>query len=87
MKAILVFMFVAGLTLYVRAQDISEPQVPAAVLSAFKGKFADVKNAEWEMKGDLYKAEFKVGSRGHDVWIDKNGTITKHKEDFPKKEL
>jgi len=87
MKTVLVLMFAAGLTLYARAQDIRQDQVPSAVLNAFQGKFSDAKNVEWETKGDLYKAEFKVGSRGHDVWIDKSGAITKHKEDFPKKEL
>ena len=87
MKAFLVFMYVVGLAFYVSAQEIPQSQVPAAVLSAFQGKFTDVKDLEWETKGDLYKAEFKMGSRGHDVWLDKNGMITKHKEDFPKKEL
>jgi hypothetical protein len=87
MKAFLVFIFVIGLSVCVSAQEIPQSQVPAAVVSAFQGKFSDAKNVEWETKGELYKAEFKMGSRGHDVWLDKNGMITKHKEDFPKSNL
>jgi uncharacterized membrane protein YkoI len=61
--------------------------VPSVVLNAFQGKFSNATDVEWESKNELYKAEFEVDKRGHDVWIDKTGKITKHKEDFPKKDL
>ena len=87
MKSWLVLLYVLGLAINVSAQVIAEPQVPPAVLNAFQGKYASVKAVKWEMKGELYKAEFKVDKRGHDVWIDKKGKITKHKEDISKKDL
>ncbi len=81
------FILLVGLTLNVSAQIIPQSQVPPAVLKTFQGKYAGVTEVKWETKGELYKAEFKVDKRGHDVWIDKTGKITKHKEDFPKKDL
>ena len=80
-------LFCVGLTLNASAQVIPQSQVPPAVLNAFQAKFASITEVKWETKGELYKAEFKVDKRGHDVWIDKTGKITKHKEDFPKKDL
>ena len=87
MKSWLVLFCAVGFTLTASAQVIPQSQVPPAVLNAFQGKFAGMTEVKWETKGELYKAEFKVDKRGHDVWIDKSGKITKHKEDFPKKDL
>ena len=87
MKSWLILFYALGLTIIANAQDIPQSQVPSVVLNAFQGKFSDAKDVEWEAKNELYKAEFEVNKRGHDVWIDKTGKITKHKEDFPKKEL
>ena len=86
MKSWLV-LFYFGLTLIANAQVIPQSQVPPVVLKAFQEKYASATEVKWETKTDLYKAEFKVNKRGHDVWIDKTGKITKHKEDFPKKDL
>ena len=87
MKVWLVMFYVVGLTVGVNAQEIPQSQVPSVVLNAFQGKFSNATDVEWESKNELYKAEFEVDKRGHDVWIDKTGKITKHKEDFPKKDL
>lgn len=77
----------SALTLAATAQDIPQRDVPSVVLNAFQSKFTDATDLEWELKGELYKAEFEIGKRDHDVWIDKSGNIVKHKEDFPKSEL
>ena len=87
MKTWFALFYVAGMTLGAEGQDLLQSDVPSVVLNAFQEKFTNVADVEWDLKGDLYKVEFKVGSRGHDVWIDKSGKITKHKEDFPKKDL
>lgn len=81
-----VLLLVAGQTL-VNAQDIPQSEVPSVVLNAFQQKFSGAEDIEWENKGGLYKAEFEVGSRDHEVSIDKTGKIIRHKEDFPKKQL
>ena len=87
MKSWLVLFYAVGLTFNAAAQDIPQSQVPSVVLNAFQGTFTNAADVEWETKGDLFKAEFELNKRGHDVWIDKTGKITKHKEDFPKKDL
>lgn len=82
-----VTLCVAGISLSAQAQDIPQDQVPSVVLNAFQAKFPNATEVEWELKGDQYNADFEVGKRDHDVWIDKAGNIKKHKEDFPKSEL
>ncbi len=69
------------------AQDVAERDVPSVVLNALRSKYSNAIKVEWELQNDLYKAEFEIGSRDHDVWIDRNGTIVKHKEEFPQREL
>jgi len=87
MKSWLVLFYFVWLTLIANAQVIPQSQVPPVVLQAFQEKFASVTAVKWETKSDLYKAEFKEDKRSHDVWIDKTGKITKHKQDIPKKDL
>ena len=69
------------------AQDIAQSEVPSAVLSAFQSKFQNPLEVEWKLKDGIYDVEFKINKREHEAWIDKSGTIKKHKEDFPKSQL
>lgn len=87
MKTVMLAILGAAISTATVAQDIPQSEVPSLVLNAFQSKYAKVTDLEWEKKGDLYKAEFEIGKRDHDVWIDANGQVTKHKEDFPKSEL
>lgn len=88
MKTItLILIFITGFVSATVAQKIAETQVPAAVATAIHTKFPAAKDLKWEAKKEHFKAEFKIDKRAHDLWIDKAGTITKHKEDFPKSEL
>ena len=88
MKTLMIILF-GVLTLHIdlKAQDVAADKVPSVVLNTFQTKFPNAKDIDWELKGDLYKVEFEIGSRGHDLWLDKSGVIKKHKEDFPKSEL
>lgn len=74
-------------TTLLNAQDIPQSEVPSVILNSFQQKFSDVSDLEWEIKGDFYKAEFEIGKKDHDVWFNKEGKITRHKEDFPKGQL
>jgi hypothetical protein len=87
MKQFMLIICFAGLSSAALAQDLPQSSVPQVVLAALQSKFPAVSNAKWKLKDDLYKAEFKIEKRGHDLWIDKSGTIKKHKEDFPKSSL
>lgn len=44
----------------ISAQDIKESDVPAAVVSAFKKQYPNVKEVEWEKEGDNYEAEIEL---------------------------
>ena len=88
MKTLIVILLgIAGLHTMAAAQGLPQSQLPTVVLNAFQSKYQNTKDAKWELKGELYKAEFKVESRKHEVWINKTGVITRHKEDFPKGQL
>lgn len=84
---VIILVVLCSLTLGARAQGIPASEVPAAVVGALQAKYATATEVKWEKKGDQYKAAYKVGSRSHDLWLDKTGAVQKHKEDFPKKEL
>lgn len=84
---IALFVSTSIIPLAVGAQDVPQTQVPSVVVNALQTTYPNATDVEWEMKGDQYKADFEIGKRGHDVWLDKTGSIKKHKEDVPKSEL
>jgi uncharacterized membrane protein YkoI len=86
MKTLIIFLvsLSAGT---VHAQEISHAEVPSVVSNALKAKFPKATDLEWELRGDVYKADFEIGSIEHDVWIDKSGKINEHKEDIKTSEL
>lgn len=69
------------------AQDIPVSSVPSAVMNSFKKAFPKAAKVEWEMKGDLYNADFDVERRDHEVWINSKGAIVKHKQELKSREL
>lgn len=86
MKTLILIIFVGGISCAI-AQDVPQSQVPPEVSNAFKSKFTKAKDVDWEMEGDLYKVDFEVGSRDHELWIDKSGTIRKHREELSNRSL
>ena len=87
MKQLIVIALLAGTISVGNAQDIQEKDVPSVVLSAFQSKFANAADVEWEREADLFKADFEISNRDHDVWIDKSGNIQKHQEEVTKSDL
>jgi hypothetical protein len=51
--------FVTGISI-TSAQELKEAQVPEAVKNAFKAKFPQITDPEWEKEGNDYEAEFRV---------------------------
>jgi hypothetical protein len=86
-KLIVILLAVWVFNVNANAQDIPQSQVPSVVLNAFQVKFPNATDIDWELKGEQYKVDFEIGTRDHDVWIDKSGNIKKHKEDIAKQEL
>lgn len=87
MKTLFAMILVAGISYATTAQDLPQAEIPSAVSSAVKSKFDKAKGVEWEMEGDLYKADFEVGSRDHNLWIDKDGNIRRHQEELTSRSL
>ncbi|MDM1296853.1 PepSY-like domain-containing protein [Sphingobacterium sp. N143] len=82
-------LFLTLITLGAFAQDIPQSQVPAVVINSFQQKYPQAKRVDWELKNGIYEAEFETGLFGadHEVWLQSNGTIVRHKEDFAKNDL
>jgi hypothetical protein len=88
MKKTMIIMLVGMIvSLESNAQDVAAANVPSVVLNTLQTKFTNAADLEWEMDGDLFKAEFEIGTRDHKAWIDKAGVIKKHKEDISKNDL
>lgn len=68
-------------------QDITASSVPSPVMNSFKKVFPAAAKVEWEMKGDLYNADFDVDRKDHEVWINNKGAIVKHKQEIRSREL
>lgn len=71
------------------AQDIPQSQVPAVVVNSFQQKFPKAKKVDWELKGNIYEAEFEIGLFGTDqeAWFQQNGKLVRYKTDFGKRDL
>ncbi|MDR2275215.1 MAG: PepSY-like domain-containing protein [Sphingobacterium sp.] len=88
-KMILSACILALTTMGAFAQDMLQSQVPAVVVNSFQQKFPKAKGVDWELKGGIYEAEFETGLFGtdHEVWIQSNGRIVRHKEELTKNDL
>ncbi len=86
MKEILLVacIFVAGTSC---AQGIPRSQVPSVVLNTFQQRFSKASDVEWEQKDGLYEVEFDIGRYDHEVWINPQGQVVRHKQDIPVKKL
>ncbi|GAL83652.1 hypothetical protein MYP_879 [Sporocytophaga myxococcoides] len=70
-------------------QDIPQSQVPSVIINNFQQTFPKANDVEWELDGEHYKVDFETGLLGtdHDVWYDKTGKLTRHKEEISKSDL
>lgn len=87
MKALIALLISMSAGASVAAQDVSATDVPSIVTNALKTKFPNAADIDWELKGDVYKAEFETGKIDHDVWIDSSGKVTRHQQEIEKAEL
>ncbi|HYI78399.1 MAG TPA: PepSY-like domain-containing protein [Chryseolinea sp.] len=87
MKTFILFIFAAGYTSAACTQDIAQADIPSLVLNSFQSKFSNARDVEWERKGALFKVEFEIANRDHDLWLDEGGNIKKHKEELSETDL
>lgn len=81
MRTMLLFVAVI-ISSAVFAQDIPASQVPQAVKNALKAKFPKTTGLDWEMKGELYEAEFDVNMVDHKALLDASGKFVIFKRDI-----
>lgn len=87
MKQKLLLLVFTLFSITVFAQDIPASRVPAVVKNSFSKAFPKATRVEWEMKGDLFNADFDLGRKDHEVWINSKGVIVKHKQELRSREL
>lgn len=68
-------------------QDIRAGQVPSVVLNSFEKTYPKAAKVEWELQGSQYNVEFKLGWVEHEVWMDAQGKIIKHKREILESEI
>jgi hypothetical protein len=83
--ALLLFSFSA---LLVNAQNLKESQVPAAVKSALKKKYADAKNVQWEKEKGNFEANWGGKSKeDNSVQFTANGDFIEIVKAIPVSQL
>lgn len=61
---------------------IDQQEIPSVVMNAVMTKYPDAKDLDWEIKGDIYEAEFDLGKEDYEVWVNKQGTILKVEQEI-----
>lgn len=74
-------------TATISAQDLRSDEVPANLKSTFETSFKNVKDVEWEKKGDHFKVEFEINRMDHDIWYDAQGNVVKSEIDIKSSDL
>lgn len=83
-KLIIPAILACGLFIFSSCSDQHSGAVPdATILNAFKSKFPNAKNVEWETKTDYKVAEFKDGSYEAEAWFDPSGKWMMTETDIP----
>jgi hypothetical protein len=77
---IIAFIFLS-LTVVDCNKELPESKVPSLVQNAFRTKFTDAKDIDWEKSGRLYVVEFEIGTadEDHTVLYDTLGTVVMYK--------
>jgi hypothetical protein len=81
MQIIILGFIIISFTVVDCNRELPEKRVPSLVQNAFRTKFTDAKDVEWEKNGRLYVVEFEKGAadEDHTVLFDTLGTIVKYK--------
>lgn len=87
MKKSLLTFCAAAIAGFVSAQDLKTSEVPSVVLSTFQTSFANATDVEWELRDNLYKADFEVSSVDHEIWIANDGTVKRVEKELTDKDL
>jgi uncharacterized membrane protein YkoI len=87
MKAILLMVTTATISLSSCSQDLPASKVPSVVQNTVQSKFTNAVDIEWEKKNDIYEAEFDVANVDYKAHIDASGKLIVYKVDMRVAEL
>ncbi len=87
MKTIKIAILAIFATAAMHAQDLKSNEIPSDLLEIFQKSNANASDIEWKMDGANYKVEFEINRMDHEIWYQKDGTITKREKDITEKEL
>jgi hypothetical protein len=87
MKKSLLSISAAVIAGFASAQDLKTTDVPSVVLSTFQTSFGNATDVEWELRDNLYKADFELSSVDHDVWLAADGTVKRLEKELRDKDL
>ena len=62
-------------------------QAPKKVEKTFQKMYPNAQKTEWELKRDMYVAEFKIDGREIEAWFNADGTWMRSKEDVSAKDV
>jgi len=74
-------------TAAVSAQDLKNSEVPSNLMSDFEKEYANATDVEWEKESELYKVEFDINRKEHEIWYDTTGKITKKERELNDSDL
>jgi hypothetical protein len=65
-------------------RDVAAPE---AISRAFAGHFPKARDVEWEVAGDIYKADFDIRLTDYEAWYDASGNLLMYMLDVRKSSL
>lgn len=87
MKTAMLTLGALAIGLYASAQKLSESQVPADVLKAFKTNFSTVATAKWEKENMNYEANFELNKVETSAIFDAHGNHLETETELVKSSL
>ena len=87
MKSLILLATVISGVQFACTSGIPASEVPSIVMNAFKAKFSNATETEWDKEKEWFEAEFVLGNNDHEVKITPEGKITMHKQDITAGEL
>ena len=87
MKTSILMLAGSIVTLSACSQHIKADKVPSVVENTVKAKFTGASTIEWEKAGNIYEAEFKIGTAEWTAEIDSSGKLIRQKIEIKADEL
>lgn len=87
MKKLIFVLFAITFCSNINAQNLTESQVPEAVLNAFNTIYPDADNVEWEAEGAYFEGGIKINDMVTSVLFDANGSVIQTESQISESDL